>query len=118
MYAVIDLMYNSVFNYFLYRDNEVKSGKSNKEIWIQILKESVKETFWSVIMKKSIWNLISYILMFLIMSVNIKDPARDMIFLVRLEFYVIPVFWTITDEKVLLFLTIRLKKAFRIYQFS
>jgi hypothetical protein len=31
---------------------------------------------------------------------------------------VIPVFWTITDEKVMLFLTIRLKKAFRIYQFS
>ena len=113
-------MYNNVFNYFIFRDNEVQSGNltNNKEIWIQILKESFKETFWYVIMKKSIWNLISYILMFLIMSVNIKDPARDMIFLVRLEFYVIPVFWTITDEKVMLFLTIRLKKAFRIYQFS
>jgi hypothetical protein len=69
-------------------------------------------------MKKSIWNLISYILIFLVMSVNIQDPAEDMIFLIRLESYVIPVFWTITDEKVMLFLTIRLKKAFRIYQFS
>ena len=69
-------------------------------------------------MKKSIWNLISYIMIFLVMMLSIRDPAEDMISIARLESYVIPVFWTITDDKVMLFLMIRLKKAFRIYQFS
>ena len=64
-------------------------------------KKSFKETIYSVIMKKSIWNLISYILIFLVLLVTIRDPAKDMIFIARLESYLIPVFWTITDEKVL-----------------
>ena len=69
-------------------------------------------------MKKSIWNLISLIMIFLVMMLSIRDPAEDMISIARLESYVIPVFWTITDDKVMLFLMIRFKKAFRIYQFS
>ena len=57
-------------------------------------------------------------MIFLVMMLSIRDPAEDMISIARLESYVIPVFWTITDDKVMLFLMIRFKKAFRIYQFS
>jgi hypothetical protein len=69
-------------------------------------------------MKKSTWNLLSYILIFVAMFGTSQDPAEDLVIIARLESYVIPVFWTVTDEKVMLFLMIRFKKAFRIYQFS
>ena len=98
---------------FLYfRDIPVEGAEENV---IPILIQSIKDTFITLIMKKSTWNVICYFLFFVFIIVS--SQAHIMV-LLRLEAYIFPLFWTLTDEKVMLFLKTRLKRVFRIYQFS
>ena len=98
---------------FLYfRDIPVEGAEENV---IPILIQSIKDTFITLIMKKSTWNIVCYFLFFVFIIVS--SQAHIMV-LLRLEAYIFPLFWTLTDEKVMLFLKTRLKRVFRIYQFS
>ena len=88
------------------------------EHWKQIFFKSIKDTFFTLIMKKSTWNLLSYVCSFILFFGSSKDLAEKLYSLFRLEAYIIPVFWTLTDEKVMLFLKTHFKRMFRIYQYS
>ena len=46
------------------------------------------------------------------------EPAKLMYILKRLEAYLIPVLWLLTDPKVFLFLKTKLMKVIRVYNFS
>ena len=80
--------------------------------------KSVQDIFITLVAKKSLWNLISYIVLFLLIFSSSRGLAEVIMGLFRLEVYFVPVFWTLTDHKVMLFFMKIFKRCFRIYQFS
>ena len=89
-----------------------KPSNSNK-----IYLKSLKDTFQTLVAKKSLWSLISSLALFLLIFSTSTGLAEVILVLLRLEVYFVPVFWTLTDDKVLLFFITRFKRCFRIYQF-
>ena len=89
--------------------------EDDKEKFQPILIQSIKDTFITLIMKKSTWNIVCYFFLLVFIIVSSQDHIVD---LLRLEAYIVPTFWTLTDEKVMLFLKTCFKRVFRIYQFS
>ena len=88
------------------------------EIWGHIMMKSLKNMFLTQIMRNSTWNILMYLIGFIMVVGFTKEPIEMFIVLMRFELFLIPVFWTLTGEKVMLYLNTFLKKLFKIYQFS